>query len=205
MDKSVIIVGAGERICRKKLIKSFTRIISADGGFSHLKFVRNPMLIVGDFDSLSVKRVPKDIPILKYSKTKDETDIELAIEYSIKKKFSPIYITGVTGTRDDHFYTALSLLEKYKDNEIHILTENYDIFILREMRSYDFDFMEGSHISFFSVSPKTKNIESRGFEYEYTNTDLYRSKPIGVSNRITGKKANIKFEKGLIICFLKIC
>ena len=204
MEKRVIIIGAGERICSKESIKSFSDIICADGGYKHIKNIIKPKLIIGDFDSLSIKKVPKGIKVLSYPIKKDETDLELAIKYAIEKKYSPIYATGVAGSRGDHFITAVMLLEKYKNHEIHILTENDDIFILNEKRLYTFKNMKSSNVSFFSLSDKTTCIKSEGFEYEYKKAPLLRSNPIGVSNRIIDNNANIKFEKGLVLCFLKI-
>ncbi len=199
-----MIIGAGERICPLDTIKAFSDVICADGGYKHIKNIIKPTLIIGDFDSLSIKNVPKYIHVKSYPKKKDETDIELAIIHSIDEGFDSLYVTGVTGSRDDHFITALSLLEKYKKTEIHILTEEYDIFIMNKMRKYSFVNMKNSQVSFLSVTEKTAHIVSNGLEYEYNGNSLSRNNPIGVSNRIVKNNAELKFEKGLVLCFLKI-
>ncbi|PIP12855.1 MAG: thiamine diphosphokinase [bacterium (Candidatus Stahlbacteria) CG23_combo_of_CG06-09_8_20_14_all_34_7] len=204
MNKRVIIVGAGERICPKETIKTFSDIICADGGYNHIKNILKPNLIIGDFDSLSIKNIPKGISVKRFPKKKDETDIELAIKYSLINKYNPIYLTGVTGSRDDHFITAIMLLEKYKNNEIHILTEKYDIFIMNEKCTYTFERLKFSYVSFFSLSNVTTHLESEGFEYDYEDISLPRNNPFGVSNKIIKNISHIEFKKGLVLCFLRI-
>lgn len=204
MNRSVIIVGAGAVICPLETVRSFPAVIAADGGYSHIRGIMKPMAIIGDFDSLSLKTAPKNIPTIRFPKEKDETDIELALKYAIESSFDSVYLTGVAGERHDHFFAALSLLEKYHETEIHILTGAEDIFLMREGMEYTFEDMKGSSVSFFSVTGKCTGIHSSGFEYEYKDSSLKRKNPIGISNSITDKKAKIKFEKGKVLCFLRI-
>ena len=204
MNKSVLIVGAGERICPAEIIKSFDFVIAADGGYNLIKSIAEPIAVIGDFDSLPARKVPNRIPVLRFPKAKDETDVELALKYALLSAFQWIYITGVSGDRNDHFYVALSLLEKYHSKEIHILTEREDIFILNDKRKYVFENMKNFQVSFFSVTAECGKIKSKGFEYEYRGAVLSRKNPIGVSNFIKEKIAEITFEKGKMLCFLKI-
>lgn len=202
--EDALIIGAGNDLCSLKTIMEFNTIVCADGGYDHIENIIVPNAIVGDFDSIRSNKIGKNIEIFKFPKKKNYTDTELAVKYLIDNKFTHIYITGVNGSRPDHLHAAISLLEKYKAIDMHILTGNFDIFVILPGTRYEFSGMKNKIVSFFSLSASSNFIKSCGFAYEYKNTKLNSSDPIGVSNVIKSKKAVIKFNKGLLLCYLSI-
>ncbi len=201
MDKEVLIIGNGENVIPIEQIKKFKNIICADGGYEHIRGEVEPLYIIGDMDS--VKSIPKHINKIQYSKDKDITDTELCINKAIDNGFERIYITGIYGSRPDHFFAVLTLLEKYKTKKIFLLTDKYDIFIIEPFIDYRFIRMKGKTVSFFSLRQKTDITMSNGFKYELSGVSLKKNNPIGVSNRIIDKDSGIYYEKGLLVCFLE--
>ena len=75
-----------------------------------------PNLALGDFDSVTseeLKMIQEKLPeVSLFPAEKDETDLELAIDWAIRQKPSNIYIFGATGGRMDHFLANIQLLQK---------------------------------------------------------------------------------------------
>ncbi len=203
-SKEVILVGNGENLCSNKIIKQFKKVVALDGGYKYIGEDSLIEVVIGDFDSMDLKKIPSKIKKLKFPKKKDFSDLELGIIYSIENGYDNIYVTGVTGTRMDHFYTSIMLLKKYSDKNIHILTKTEDIFLLKHNILYTFKGMRGKRVSFFSISKKSSGIDSSGLEYEYDDDELLFEIPIGLSNNFRKNKVFFKFKKGMILCFLEI-
>ncbi|EFK95854.1 protein containing Thiamin pyrophosphokinase, catalytic region domain [sediment metagenome] len=91
-----------------KNIKKNSYIIGVDRG-ALILIIHNiiPDMAIGDFDSVKkdefqiIKKRVKNI--VKFDSRKDKTDLELAVEYSLKKKPDELDILGATGTRIDPF------------------------------------------------------------------------------------------------------
>lgn len=203
-SKEIILVGNGENLCSNKIIKQFKNVVALDGGYKHIDKDSLIEVVIGDFDSIDLKKIPLKIKKLKFPKKKDFSDLELGIIYAIENRYDNIYVTGVSGSRMDHFYTSIMLLKKYSDKKIHILTKTEDIFLLKQDILYTFKGMRGKRVSFFSISKKSSGIVSSGLEFEYNDDELLFEIPIGLSNNFRKNKVFFKFKKGMILCFLEI-
>ena len=87
------------------LIQSDAYIICADGGTRHaLTLGIKPNLIVGDLDSADQSLIEKfredGVNITAYPRDKNETDLELAMEWAIKLDSRKILIVAALGGRD---------------------------------------------------------------------------------------------------------
>lgn len=198
--KDILIVGNGENIISRAKIQSFSHIICADGGYRHVKHIKKDCLVIGDMDSIG-SETPKNL--LVFPREKDYTDTELCIQWAIDNGYENVYITGVYGNRPDHFLTAVFLLEKYRKHNIMLLTGAHDIFIIKPFIEYTFSHMTGKGVSFFSLRPVTKIIESDGMKYSLNGITLRQKDPMGVSNRISSADAYLYYEKGLLLCCLE--
>ena len=174
MDKEVLIIGNGENVIPIEQIKKFKNIICADGGYEHIRGEVEPLYIIGDMDS--VKSIPKHINKIQYSKDKDITDTELCINKAIDNGFERIYITGIYGSRPDHFFAVLTLLEKYKTKKIFLLTDKYDIFIIEPFIDYRVIRMKGNTVSFFSLRQKTDITMRRDYLFVFLKLELSMTK-----------------------------
>jgi thiamine pyrophosphokinase len=83
-------------------------IVAADGGTLALeRWGVVPHAIVGDLDSLGMERAveygERGVTVVPYSPEKDESDLELAIDYAIQAKADELVLLGILGgARFDH-------------------------------------------------------------------------------------------------------
>lgn len=165
-----------------------------------------PDLVIGDFDSVSKKEyayIKRKVPNIKsFSKSKDYTDLHLAVLAAIELKPKSIDILGASGTRLDHLLAGiylLSLIQKKgidariidKNNQIEI---NDKVINLEKMENFDY----------FSVLPlsKTATVSITGAEYPLNLKKIHQGETIGISNSLTGKSGKITVHRGKII-FIK--
>ena len=89
-------------------------IIGCDGGCKVLEDLNiNYDLALGDFDSFSESLINPNITKIKFKSEKDESDLELALDYALKLDPEKILIYNATGKRIDHLLASINLLKKF--------------------------------------------------------------------------------------------
>lgn len=207
---TALIIGNGSDL-EKKYIENdnFDYVICVDGGLEKAeKLGLKPDLILGDFDSVdsSVLDYYKklNIEIVTFPKEKDYTDMELAIEYAMKKGFKNAVLTGATGTRLDHTIANIQLLEKYhqlginveiidNNNYIKIISDNADIIVKNK---------ENHFVSLVPVTETIEGLTLEGFKYPLTNVRTTRGTAFLISNEITQNEGRIILKKGTALVFV---
>ena len=180
-------------------------IICADGGLNYLDNLNIiPNLIVGDFDSVDESLLVKyqNIKTIRFSKDKDYTDTELAIEEAIKSGYREIIIFGATGTRLDHTMANMMLIEKYlKENvEIKIIDNNNIVQILD--KNIIINKKTGYYLSIVPITECIEGITLNGLKYPLDNVNVQRGSTLCISNEIVDDKAIIQLSKGIGLLFL---
>lgn len=151
-------------------------------------------LVISDFDSTTLKDQTilkeKGVPLDIHPSIKDDTDAALAIKKALKLDPKTIYLYTAAGTRIDHLYANLLLLQK---GPIVLINDHVKAYVLNP----------GSHvikaslkyISFFAVDA-VKGLNLNGFRYPLEAYDLNKSDPIGVSNEGSG---TLSFSEGHLL------
>jgi thiamine pyrophosphokinase len=102
-------------------------VIGVDRGCAiALKHKLSLTMTIGDFDSLS----PSDYKLLKniktplktFSKIKDQSDAELAIDWAIEQGYETMIVLGFNGGRLDHQQALIQALFKYKHPGLRLQT-----------------------------------------------------------------------------------
>lgn len=200
-----VIVGAGELLSYEKaksLIKKDDYIISADGGYEHLKKMGIiPNLAIGDFDSS--QNVPTDTETIVLQAEKDVTDTFFASEIAIKKGFKEIVYLGMLGGRLDHSIANIQTLNFLLDNGVigHIYGENTYITAIRNS-SIILSPQENKYLSLFPTGEKAEGVYIKNAKYKLDNYTLKNNYPIGVSNEFTNNNTYIKVNNGTILIML---
>ncbi len=88
------------------IIQESDLIIAADGGIHNCKTIGIiPNVIIGDLDSMSSDEVTTyqeaGAEVIQFPTHKDETDLELALQYALKHELSEVIIIGALGARWD--------------------------------------------------------------------------------------------------------
>ena len=101
--------------------------LSVDRGTKYLLDAGiKPGMAIGDFDSISKQDFElfqkAGIPIKKFNAEKDETDMELALNFAYANLPEKIRIFGATGGRLDHFLANINLLYQWveKNKEVNV-------------------------------------------------------------------------------------
>ncbi|MCT4606398.1 MAG: thiamine diphosphokinase [Marinisporobacter sp.] len=186
------------------LIQKCDYIICADGGARHLlKMDIVPHMIVGDLDSIDEETKiyfeKKDIVFCKFPRKKDYTDMELAIEYALKKGANEIIFLGAIGSRMDHTIANITLLKPLEEKGIKgkIIDEHNEIMITGG--ELEIEGQIGDTVSIIPLSEKVEGITLKGFEYPLKNATVLMGSSIGISNRLMDKKAKIIIKKGKVL------
>jgi thiamine pyrophosphokinase len=182
-------------------------IIACDGGanFSQKNKIRIDM-IIGDLDSIdqSVLKnyIKQDVIIIRFSKDKDQSDTELAIDHLVSEKISEIDIVGATGGRLDHTMANIFLLEKALRCNVKckIIDELHEIILIDS--DYTLLGMEGITVSILPFSDFVSGVTLDGFKYNINNKSMRKDHPYGISNIVNKKKATIKMDSGKLLVFL---
>jgi thiamine pyrophosphokinase len=166
---------------------------------------RIPNVAIGDFDSVTpnelniIQQAVKNV--LRFPAEKNETDMELAVQFAVKQKPSEVLILGGIGSRMDHTLATMQLLNQLLAAKIPhgLVNETNRIQLIGKGR---LDFKKNSY-RYFSVLPYTNKItlSLSGFRYNLPKTMLTRGTTHGVSNEIVGKQGEITlfFGKAWII------
>lgn len=168
-----------------------------------------PNLALGDFDSVTndeLRMIQAKLPEVSiFPAEKDETDLELAIDWAIRKQPSNIYILGATGGRIDHFLANIQLLQKerilqaVRKTNIYIVDEKNSITV-KIPGSYSIqEDLEKKYFSLLSVTKEVSEITLTGFKYPLSRATLTRGSTLCISNELISDCGNVSFEKGILM------
>ena len=184
----------------------YDRVIAADKGFFYaLELGIRPDFVLGDFDSLdeaSKKKLDAYQDAMDvYPSVKDYTDTHLALEKALEFGADEITILGGTGTRLDHTWANVGLLEiparqgvptYIVDAHNRISMWNHGFEIKKEESFGDF-------VSLIPYTEKVTGLTLRGFFYEVTDFILTIGVSRGISNELIKETASVEFVSGELI------
>lgn len=188
----------------------YTTVIAVDGGMNAAKKLEIiPDYCVGDFDSVDPDAYRyfqsiKGILWEQHPPEKDETDTELAIRLALETGAEEIHIFGATGTRLDHTFANMGLLEKPMrkkvpcwliDGHNRITMIDSDT-IVRKENSF------GKYLSLIPYSDKVTGVTLKGLKYPLENYTFVKGNSLGVSNEITAEQAEIGIKSGELLLIM---
>jgi thiamine pyrophosphokinase len=188
-------------------IQSDDLLIAADGGGHHFLTVGlTPAVIIGDCDSISptalVTLVNAGAHLIRHPVDKDQTDLELALDYAIDHACQEIIIFGALGTRWDQSLANLLLIaiERLSGTPVRLIDGPQTAQVIRNGETLYLTGAPGDTISLIPLAGNAQGIHTSGLQYPLTDETLHFGTTRGVSNRLQGETAQITLEKGLLIC-----
>lgn len=163
-----------------------------------------PIAAFGDFDSVSepeLERIEAVIDVEYLPAEKNETDLEVGIQYASGLGYDKVYIHGATGGRLDHFLGNLQTLlhpdvllspsefimvDAY--NEIQVLPAGTHIIEKSADKKY---------VSFIPVSDGVI-LTIEGLKYETDRLEVNMGYTRTVSNEFVTDRAEIVVEQGMV-------
>ncbi|MBI3240838.1 MAG: thiamine diphosphokinase [Chloroflexi bacterium] len=191
----------------RAVVQPTDTIIAADGGAKHcLALGVLPHILIGDFDSLA----PTDLTaleaagtrIIRHPARKDQTDLELALDFALTGGADDIIVLGALGGRWDQTLANLLLLAwpALSSTRIRLLDGTQEISLLRGPGELTFAGTAGDTISLIPVGGDASGITTSGLEYPLSGETLNFGSTRGISNVMIEPQVTVALTKGLLIC-----
>lgn len=180
----------------KSELKKDDLVIAANGGSKLAeKLGITPDVVVGDLDSFTGEKKVKTVP---YSKDKDFTDTELAIEYALSKGVKKIAIVGFLGRRLDHMTANLTGAVSLAAKGIKIVVIEGKQRLYWVTDKITVVGKPGDEVSLISLKGDSV-VTATGLKWKVQRLTLKFGEGRGVSNVMLGKQAKIKLTKGILL------
>lgn len=180
-------------------------LIAADGGLRHLRALGlQPHRAIGDLDSLTPEEAAalqeSGVQIERHPAEKDETDLELAIQYAVRQGFKRIRVVAALGGRLDQTLANLALLEMpgLEGVDIRLDDGREEILIIRDQAVVEGQ--PGDTVSLLAMNECTKGIVTSGLKYALNHETLCPNRTRGISNEMTDERAEIRLLTGRLLC-----
>ncbi|WML39050.1 thiamine diphosphokinase [Neobacillus sp. OS1-2] len=177
------------------------------GVFQLLKRSIKPEIAFGDFDSVSkeeLRFIEGQVAEMKrYNPEKNETDMELALNWALEQKPSILRLFGATGGRLDHLLANVHLLlvplkGKHPTN-VYLIDRNNVVF-LKEPGSYSIEKIKSKkYISFVPLTLDVSGITLTGFKFPLKNQHISLGSTLCISNELISEYGTFSFSEGILI------
>lgn len=199
-----IIVGAGDFSKDFLHIEKDDYIIAADGGFEYLHAMGIlPHMWIGDMDSTKMfgsNTQGQNMQMVKLPREKDDTDTLAAIRIGIEKGYKEFSLHGMLGGRLDHTLANIFCLQFLISNGCNgILYGKDTIMLILQQQKIVFDSSLYGMLSVFAWNGNAEGVTEKGLLYEIDNATLTPDFPVGVSNELIGKEAEITVLQGKLL------
>ena len=204
--KPALILGSGEDVpVRPRFVDAEnTVVICADGGAALARaWGLEPQIIIGDQDSLDSETkeywLSQNVPIHRASPIKDETDLELAVDYALEQKVTSLSLIGGWGSRIDHSLGNVELLYRLALKGIpnRLLTRNHRLSAFcTEFRTF---VRKDSLVSLIPLSSEVLDVTTQGLLYPLHNTTLIKGSTLGISNVAVATDISVVIGEGVLL------
>jgi thiamine pyrophosphokinase len=216
---AVIANGEWDEDWGSRELDQFDFLICADGGGNHaLQAGRLPEVLIGDLDSITPKNLElcrqKKVHIQQFPREKDETDLELALEYAVTQlklqsisqessslEAHTLWLYAATGGRVDHLLGNLALLLNFlkRGYSIHIKDPLHEIYLLQGR-----EVLKGQAHQEISLIPVTEKarVTTEGLYYPLHGDVILQDSPRGISNVFLGEEAVVQVDEGIVLLVL---
>ncbi len=193
------------REAARRLIRPGDLILAADGGARHaLALGLIPSFIIGDLDSLSeevrTQAVAHKVNLMTYPPIKDQTDLELTLDYALERGCRSLRILAALGGRLDQTLANLSLLTAPRLAEYDVRLDDgvEEAFFIR--REAELEGTPGDIVSLIPWGAPVEGIVTQGLRWPLRGESLFPERTRGISNEMLTEKATVQVAKGLLLC-----
>ena len=181
-------------------------LIAADGGARHIRSLNLwPSVVIGDLDSLPDSDLEALIAhgtqIITYPRDKDQTDLELALNYAVQLEVDEILLFGLTGGRLDQTLANLLLLarEEWETTRLIAIDGPYTVYLLRGNQSVSIHGKCGDIISLVPLSQEVAGVTTRGLRWLLKDATLQFGSTLSLSNELVEEKTQIQISTGKLL------
>jgi thiamine pyrophosphokinase len=180
-------------------------LVAVDGGARHLEALGLlPAVLVGDLDSIDPALVERyaaqGVTIERHPVSKDQTDLELAIEYALQAGADEIWLAAATGGRIDQTLANLLILAQREwEAPLYLVEGEQTAQLLRGPDSVRLHGRPGDRVSAIPLSEVVTGIRYVGLSYPLEDATLELGSTRGVSNTMESAEARISIASGLLL------
>jgi len=180
-------------------------LVAADGGLAHLlRLGQLPHLLIGDLDSVSAEQLAqmqaRGVRIERYPTAKNETDLELALQWVVRAGYTVIRVVAALGGRLDQTLGNIFLLMQPELATCDVRLEDgvQEVFLIRSQATLEGQ--PGETVSLLPLGGPARGIHTQGLRYPLHGETLYPEHTRGISNELVTSQAHIRLESGLLLC-----
>jgi thiamine pyrophosphokinase len=182
-------------------------IVAADGGTLALEqWGVLPHAIVGDLDSLGMERAleygERGVAVLPFSPEKDESDLELAIDYATKAKADELVLVGIFGgTRVDHELanTLLIAADEYRGTRMRAVRGDVTVRALHGGDHLELGGVPGDLVTLLAVRGDAEGVRTHRLRYPLAGETLSFGAARGLSNLVVSAGASVACDRGVLL------
>lgn len=231
MRIAVVANGEWDSEWGKQELALFDCLVAADGGGNRiLESGYLPHALIGDLDSLQPENLEKcrakGIHIQQLPCEKDETDLELALEYAASRlkclenpagnslgasqkedeaqrqdALKDIWLLGATGGRVDHLLGNLAIMLGFLKRGYRIRAKDpyHELWLIRGNERIRGE--KGQELSLIPIS-EFAVVRTEGLYYPLNKDTLRQDSPRGISNVFLGEDALVDVSEGIVLAVL---
>lgn len=186
------------------LLRPDDTILCADGGSRHaFALGLTPQAVIGDLDSVGDAERQRieavGIVVLRHPHDKDQTDLELSLQYGLEQKPSSILIVAALGNRLDHTLGNLVILA---DSRLAALDCRLDDGVEEAFLCRSGSHVHGTAGDLVSLIPwggAVAGVRTDGLRWPLLGETLYPETSRGISNEMLSDTARIQLVSGLLL------
>lgn len=164
-----------------------------------------PKKAFGDFDSVTKEEFDwinsRMTGLEIHPSEKDETDLEIALNWALIQKPELIKIFGATGGRLDHELGNIQLLYRALEKNVRVLiVDRKNELEMMKPGEYTITALEQyPYISFLPMTQQVSKLSLSGFKYPLNEKDVYFGSTLSISNEVTSEFGNVSFQNGILL------
>jgi thiamine pyrophosphokinase len=179
-------------------------ILCADGGSRHARALGlTPDALIGDLDSITAEELatiaPSKTVVVRVQRDKDETDLELALDYALERDPAFIVIVGALGGRLDHTLGNIALLADPRLIRRRCsLDDGIERVVLCRART-EINGASGDLVSLVPWGGPAEGVRTDGLRWALRGETLLPERSRGISNEMLGDTARVFVEYGSVL------
>lgn len=177
-------------------------VIAADSGL-HRASGRRVDLVIGDLDSVEPKALAAaetaGADVRRHPATKNETDLELAMEAALDWGADRIVVEGGLGGRLDHLLNVASVItaDRWAEAAVEWWDDDQQALVVRTKATLAG--RVGETVSLVPFGGPASGITLSGFAYPLADETLLAGSGRGLSNVVTADPARISLTDGVLL------
>ncbi len=189
----------------RQLLRPGDTLIAADGGTRHVLVLGLvPDVVVGDLDSIPdedrINLAGAGVQFIQHAEEKDQTDLELAIQFAIDQGLHSILIVAGLGGRLDQTLGNIGLLSRRDLSGLSVRMDDGRVEVFFVDRRAEIEGQVGDTVSLIPWGMPAEGVTTAGLKYRLDNESLFPERARGMSNVMTTATAVVSLKAGLLLC-----